>query len=42
MSRGGLLLRSVVADQMLTHVPLSGATRRGQRPPKLGRAKTVS
>jgi hypothetical protein len=35
MSRGGLLLRSVVADQMLTHVPLDGAVRRGQRPPKL-------
>jgi hypothetical protein len=35
MSRGGLLLRSVAAKQMLTHVPLTGAIRRGERPPKL-------
>jgi hypothetical protein len=40
MSRGGLLLRSVVADQMLTHVPLDGAVRRGQRPPRLDLTKT--
>jgi hypothetical protein len=33
MSRGGLLLRSVIAEQMLTHIPLDGAVRRGQRPP---------
>jgi hypothetical protein len=35
MSRGGLMLRSVAADQMLSHVPLNGAVRRGQRPPRL-------
>jgi hypothetical protein len=35
MSRGGLLLRSVAANHILTHVPLDGALRRGQRPPRL-------
>jgi hypothetical protein len=35
MSRGGLMLRSVAANRMLTHVPLAGALRRGCRPPKL-------
>jgi hypothetical protein len=35
MSRGGLLLRCVRADQELTYVPVSGAVRHGPRPPKL-------
>ena len=35
MSRGGLLLRCVTANLELEYVPLMGATRHGQRPPKL-------
>ena len=35
MSRGGLLLRSATANQMLNHVPIAGALLRGKRPPKL-------
>jgi hypothetical protein len=35
MSRGGLLLRSVAVNRILTHVPLDGALRRGRRPPRL-------
>lgn len=35
MSRGGLLLRSVAANRILTHVPLDGTLRRGRRPPRL-------
>lgn len=35
MSRGGLLLRSAAANQMLSHVPIAGALLRGKRPPKL-------
>jgi hypothetical protein len=35
MSRGGLLLRSVDAEQELSYVPVRGAVRRGARPPKL-------
>ena len=35
MSRGGLLLRSVSAAQELEYIPVAGAVRRGQRPPKL-------
>src|SRR3954468_10661024 len=35
MSRGGLLLRSVSAAQELEYVPVAGAIRHGQRPPKL-------
>jgi len=35
MSRGGLLLRCVMAGYELPYVPLSGAIRHGQRPPKL-------
>lgn len=35
MSRGGLLLRSAIANQVLTHVPVTGALRHGRRPPKL-------
>jgi hypothetical protein len=35
MSRGGLLLRSVSAAQELAYIPVAGAIRHGQRPPKL-------
>jgi hypothetical protein len=35
MSRGGLMLRCAAEGKELTHVPVAGATRRGQRPPKL-------
>ena len=35
MSRGGLLLRSVSAAQELEYIPVAGAVRHGQRPPKL-------
>ena len=35
MSRGGLLLRRVAANQMLNHVPIAGASLKGKRPPKL-------
>jgi hypothetical protein len=35
MSRGGLLLRCVDAKTELTYVPVRGATRHGERPPKL-------
>lgn len=35
MSRGGLLLRSVAAAQELEYIPVAGAVRHGQRPPKL-------
>jgi hypothetical protein len=35
MSRGGLLLRSVTAGAELDYVPVIGATRHGQRPPRL-------
>ena len=35
MSRGGLLLRCVTAGLELEYVPLKGAIRHGQRPPKL-------
>jgi hypothetical protein len=35
MSRGGLLLRSVSAARELDYVPVAGAIRHGQRPPKL-------
>jgi hypothetical protein len=35
MSRGGLLLRCVAAAQELTYIPVAGAVRHGQRPPKL-------
>jgi hypothetical protein len=37
MSRGGLLLRSVRAEEELPYAPLRGAVRHGPRPPKLGR-----
>jgi len=35
MSRGGLLLRSVIEQRLLTHIPVAGAVRRGSRQPKL-------
>jgi hypothetical protein len=35
MSRGGLMLRCVTAGLELDYVPLKGATRHGQRPPRL-------
>ncbi|MDQ2767555.1 MAG: hypothetical protein M3Y30_10405 [Gemmatimonadota bacterium] len=35
MSRGGLLLRSVRESNELSYIPVSGAARRGARPPKL-------
>jgi hypothetical protein len=35
MSRGGLLLRCADALSELTYVPVAGALRKGQRPPKL-------
>ena len=35
MSRGGLLLRCVRAGEELTYVPVRGAVRNGQRPPRL-------
>jgi hypothetical protein len=35
MSRGGLMLRCVAAGLELPYVPLSGAVRHGQRPPRL-------
>jgi hypothetical protein len=35
MSRGGLMLRCVAAGTELDYVPLAGAVRHGQRPPKL-------
>lgn len=35
MSRGGLLLRCVAAGEELEYIPVAGAIRRGQRPPRL-------
>lgn len=35
MSRGGLMLRCVDEGRELTYVPVNGAVRRGQRPPRL-------
>ena len=35
MSRGGLMLRCVMAGVELEYAPISGAIRHGQRPPKL-------
>jgi len=39
MSRGGLLLRRARARLELDYVPVSGATRRGTRPPRLSPAR---
>lgn len=41
MSRGGLMLRCVAADLELDYVPLAGAVRHGQRPPRLEPLKTT-
>jgi hypothetical protein len=38
MSRGGLLLRSVTANNLLTHVPVCSTLRQGSRPPRLPRS----
>jgi hypothetical protein len=35
MSRGGLMLRHLEADQELEYIPVEGAVRHGSRPPKL-------
>ena len=35
MSRGGLLLRSVIEKRLLTHIPVAGTVLRGSRQPKL-------
>jgi hypothetical protein len=35
MSRGGLMLRCVTAREELRYIPVAGAARHGQRPPKL-------
>jgi hypothetical protein len=40
MSRGGLMLRCVTAGFELPYVPLAGASRHGQRPPKLEPLRT--
>lgn len=37
MSRGGLMLRCVDENRELTYLPVRGAVRHGQRPPKLER-----
>jgi hypothetical protein len=37
MSRGGLLLRAARSGDELTYRPIAGASRRGPRPPRLGR-----
>ena len=42
MSRGGLLLRAVDANQELAYVPVRGAVLRGARPPKLSPRSTRS
>jgi len=42
MSRGGLLLRCVTAGLELEYVPLKGAARHGQRPPKLEPLRTTT
>ena len=39
MSRGGLLLRCVRANQELEYVPVAGAIRHGPRPPRLERIR---
>jgi hypothetical protein len=41
MSRGGLMLRCVLAGVELDYASLAGATRRGQRPPKLAPIKGI-
>ena len=41
MSRGGLMLRCVLAGVELEYAPIAGATRHGQRPPKLDPIKGI-
>ena len=41
MSRGGLLLRCVRSGDELPYVPVQGAVRHGQRPPKLAPIKGI-
>jgi len=41
MSRGGLLLRCVMAGVELEYVPIAGAIRHGQRPPRLEPIKGI-
>lgn len=41
MSRGGLLLRAVRSGEELPYVPVKGAIRHGQRPPKLAPIKGI-
>jgi hypothetical protein len=41
MSRGGLMLRCVMAGLELEYAPVAGATRHGQRPPKLAPLKGI-
>jgi hypothetical protein len=41
MSRGGLMLRCVLAGVELEYAPIAGATRHGQRPPKLAPIKGI-
>jgi len=41
MSRGGLMLRSAASGDELRYVPVAGAVRNGQRPPKLDPATRV-
>jgi hypothetical protein len=41
MSRGGLMLRCVLAGVELEYAPIAGATRHGQRPPKLEPLKGI-
>jgi hypothetical protein len=40
MSRGGLMLRCVEAEEELAYVPVLGAARHGGRPPKLAPRST--
>lgn len=41
MSRGGLMLRCVLAGVELEYAPIAGAMRHGQRPPKLAPIKGI-
>ena len=41
MSRGGLMLRCVAAGTELTYLPIAGAERHGQRPPRLTPIKGI-
>src|SRR5688572_28838008 len=41
MSRGGLMLRSVLDGNELDYAPIAGALRHGQRPPKLAPLKGI-